>query len=256
MIETTLKELGMSDKEIAVYSTVLEYGKVSPARIANLTRINRTTVYAVGKDLVQKGYLNEDALKGVTYYYPAAPKDLVKIAKRERQSLIQKELTLEELAREIKEMPQSKTYAVPRVRFVEGEEKVAQYLYDSSPRWLNGYETRPLTWYGIQDHTFVGFESYLKWIDWYWKDAPQSVDLKLLTNNSQEEQAMQERKYPRRHIKFWTGSAGFTVTQWIIGDYSVMIQTKENPHYLVEMHDAVYANNMRELFKNLWEEVT
>lgn len=50
-------------------------------------------------------------------------------------------------------------------------------------------------------------------------------------------------------------TSNFTVSQWILGDYSVMAQTRSRPHYLVEMHDAVYATNMRELFKNLWEEV-
>lgn len=254
MVQETLKELGLSEKEIIVFRVVLEYGKLSPARISALTDINRTTVYAVAKDLVQKGFFLEDSLKGAIYYTPTPPKDLVKVAKKERQALINKELLLEELAKEVKETPRSKTYAIPKVKFIEGEDKIEEFLYEANHLWMKNYP-QGTTWWGFQDHTFVEHKPYLEWIDWQWKHMPKNIDLKLLSNDTQPEQSIPREKYPRRNIKFWKKSFNFTTSQWIVGDYSIMIQTREKPHYLVETYDAVYAQNMRELFKNLWDEV-
>ena len=52
--------------------------------------------------------------------------------------------------------------------------------------------------------------------------------------------------------RFWVGENDFTGTLWITGDYTTMIQTAERPFYVVEIHDAVLAHNMREVFKHLW----
>ena len=38
----------------------------------------------------------------------------------------------------------------------------------------------------------------------------------------------------------------------ILEDYIVMASTRQHPFYLVEIHDATLAHNMREVFKKLW----
>ncbi|MEN9390645.1 MAG: hypothetical protein RLZZ283_745 [Candidatus Parcubacteria bacterium] len=255
MLEEELKSLGLTDKESLVYRAVLEVGKATPARLGSITGINRTTVYAIGKELLQKGFIQEDSLKGVTYYYPTPPKELVKITRKERQALIEKELAIEELAKTIQEMPQSKKYAVPRIKFIEGEQKVEEYLYERAGMWLKGKAGDEGIWWGFQDHDFVGFEPYGVWIKWYWKQAPETTELKLLSNDEQVEREMKSATPSRRQIKFWKKGFDFTETHWILGDYSILIMTREKPHYLVEIHDAVNADNMRKLFKNLWEEI-
>ena len=63
---------------------------------------------------------------------------------------------------------------------------------------------------------------------------------------------MVEQNLTRRQIRFWEGDSDFTGTLWMVGDYIIMIQTVERPFYLVEIHDAVLAHNMREVFKKLW----
>ena len=60
MIEETLKNLGLSEKEARVYLTVLEYKKITPSDVARITEINRTTVYSVAKELIKMGMIVED----------------------------------------------------------------------------------------------------------------------------------------------------------------------------------------------------
>jgi predicted transcriptional regulator len=255
MLDLDLSSMGLTDNQVAIYRAILEFGKTTPARLSVQTGINRTTVYAVGKELLQKGFIQEDTLKGVTYYYPTSPKELAKITKRERQALVQKELAIAELAKAMQTLPQSKSYAVPRIKFIEHEDRVAEFLYSESHKWLGVLPPEKRVWYGFQDHTFVEHGPYRKWIEWYWKDFSEKDSLYLLSNDSSIEKQMRVVEYERRRIKFWKKDFDFTESQWIVGDYSIMIMTRQRPHYLVEMHDAVYADNMRKLFKNLWEEI-
>ena len=67
---------------------------------------------------------------------------------------------------------------------------------------------------------------------------------------------MSKKKYAsQRHIKYWDKSDEFTTTQVVIGDYILMIMTREHPNYLIEIHDRVMANNLREIFKAIWKMV-
>lgn len=52
-------------------------------------------------------------------------------------------------------------------------------------------------------------------------------------------------------IRYWKEANQFTATVWVGGDYLVMVSTREEPHYLVEIHDATLAQNMREVFKGI-----
>jgi hypothetical protein len=75
----------------------------------------------------------------------------------------------------------------------------------------------------------------------------------MFSNNSEIEKEMGDKEITRRMIRFWDDKNNFTSTQWIVGEYIISIVTKEKPYYLVEIHDAVMAHNMREVFKKLWE---
>ena len=86
-----------------------------------------------------------------------------------------------------------------------------------------------------------------------WLQIPKNFELKLLSNESKIEQVMKNKKYAEcRQIKFWDKSSNFTGTLWVLGDYLVLIMTKQRPHYLVEIHDTIFAHNIREVFKNIW----
>lgn len=103
---------------------------------------------------------------------------------------------------------------------------------------------------GFQDETFV--KHYEKWIDWYWEEgSPPGINLKLLSNKVAEN--IKQKKFSNRQIKYWGASDTFTATTWINGDYIVMLVTNQRPNYLVEIHDAVMAQNFREMFKGIWE---
>ena len=250
MFEELLKKLGLNDKERLTYKTIAETGKVSTARIARLTKINRTTIYSVCGELKKLGLIKESIGEKVAYWMPREGSELDRVIATEREALARKVETIDSLKETLKGIFGSKIFSIPKIRYIE-EAEVASYLHEAVPKLNESLlSTNETTWWGFQDHTYV--EHYEKWIVWYWKHAPKQIDLKLFSNDSTIEKHMVEQKINRRQIRFWNGGNDFTGTLWITGDFVTMIQTSERPHYLVEIHDAVLAHNMREVFKKLW----
>ncbi len=253
-INILLTQLGLGNKEQIIYKLILEHGKIAPHLLSRLTKINRTTVYSVAKELVDKGLIVEDLGGKTLYYLPVRGEGLEKLVQIEHAKVEAKEKSIRELQDFLKLMPESKTYSVPKIRFVD-EADLKDYLYEATPRWITSNLATDPTWWGFQDHTFV--EKYKDWIVWFWGHAPTEVNLKLFSNESPIESAMMKEKIQRREIKFWSGTDNpnheISATQWVVGDYVIYIMTKQRPFYLVEIHDGMIAHNSRELFKKLWE---
>lgn len=250
MVEQLLKQLGFGEKEIKVYLTVLEQGKTTPANVALLTGINRTTVYSIAKDLLEKGVIAEDIAGPKGYLVALPPTELKNLARKEERELQNKKVLIDQVAAELQNYTKNTKYTVPKISFIY-EEDLENFLYKQSPIWNQSILSHDGIWWGFQDPTFVHF--YQKWIDWYWNEsAPKDLSLKLLSNDTQHEKQVAEKGYDRRLIKFWTKGNNFTATTWVCGDYLIMVTTNQHPHSLVQIHDATLAHNMREMFKNSW----
>lgn len=253
MIQQLLKQLGFSEKEITVYVAILQKGKIAPSEVAQITGINRTTVYSIAKELIKRGVISED-LGGSTRYLTALPlQDLNLLLQKEEKELEQKKTVVDKAIKELRVLAKDAKYTVPKIIFV-GEKDLEKHLYKQSKIWSDSVMGADGVWWGFQDHTLV--EHYEKWIDYYWKHiAPKELQLKLLSNTSVVEKKMKSKKFTQRQIKFWSETKKITAATWIAGDYLIMIITNQRPHYLVEIYDATLANNMREIFKGLWKMV-
>lgn len=254
MLNQYLQQLGFSDKEIAVYLCVLENGKLSAAAVSRITKINRTTVYSVSKELVKKGVIHED-LGGTNRYYTALPpEELKNLYKTEEEKLNQKKLVIEDTIRELSALPKSKQYSVPKIRFID-ELHMNDFLFKQLPVWIESAKKKDdHNWWGFQDATLL--EEYKDWIEYHWKIFPEDFGTRLLTNDKQAEKELAKRiPNEKRQVKYWDKTVNFTATHAVLGDYVLFIVTNQRPHYLVETHDAVMAQNLREMFKGFWEKI-
>ncbi len=249
MSKQILEKLGFSDKESEVYLTLLQHGTMTPAEVAKLTGISRPTVYSVSKELVKKGVVIED-LGGVSRSLIAKhPEDLAILVNREQKALDAKRAVLQSAIGELRKIAQSTKYSIPKIVFIPDEE-IENYLHKQTPVWnASILETKTFYW-GFQDPDLV--HHYQEWIDWYWKQANPPI-VQLLSNVSNVEEIMKTRGYTKRHIRFWSGAAAFTATTWVMGNYIVMINTKHRPFSLIEIHDAMIAENLRQLFSGIWK---
>ncbi len=249
MVNELLSQLGLSDKEISVYLAVQQQGKVTHANVAKLTKINRTTVYSVAKELLDRGVIAEDLGSSTTYLVAKPVRELVDSIAREKQKIDKKAIIAEKAVLELQSLVGKVKYSIPKVVFI-AEDQLEDYLYKQAPKWNQSILDTNSQWWGFQDETFV--KHYEKWIDWYWEEgSPPGINLKLLSNKVAEN--IKQKKFSNRQIKYWGASDTFTATTWINGDYIVMLVTNQRPNYLVEIHDAVMAQNFREMFKGIWE---
>ncbi|HAV11227.1 MAG TPA: hypothetical protein DCX32_01655 [Candidatus Moranbacteria bacterium] len=250
MIQELLRKLELSDKEIEIYSALFGQGKTTPARLAKATSINRSTVYAVLGQLKEKGLVVEDISAKILYFSPASSEQVEEMFYRQQEQLKEKKKIASKLAEELEKIPQSKSYAIPKIRFIE-ESDLEDFMYQQMPKWNDSAREHDATGWGFQDHSFA--QQYRKFIDWAWKKYQLQVN--LLSNESEVEKKLKKQFDEKRNIRFWAKDLDFTSSFWIIGDYMVMIITRQKPYYLVEIHDAVLAHNMREVFKKIWKDV-
>jgi len=253
MIQQLLQQLNFTAKEIEVYLAILQKGKVSPTEVSKLTSIQRTTVYSISKELIKKGVISED-LGGASRYLVALPiQNLNDLVEKEEKQLEKKKQIINKAIKELKTVSKSSKYSIPKITFID-EKGLNRYLMNRTKTWIKSAQEIDNIWWGFQDHTFV--ENYEEWVNWFWSEAnPKNQSVKLLSNKAPIEKKMAKKEYRRRHIKFWDDSNKFTSTTWIAGNYIILVTTNQKPHYLVEIHDANLAHNMREVFKGLWKKI-
>lgn len=116
VFETILKEVGLSDKEAAVYLAALELGQASVMRIAHKAGVKRPTAYITLSALQEKGFV-EVIPKGTTTLYQAV--DPEKIARGFDEKVVAFNAALPELKSLWNVAP-----GKPRVRFYEGKKSI------------------------------------------------------------------------------------------------------------------------------------
>ncbi len=254
MIYDHLKTLGLTEKEIVVYLEVLKHGKVSPSEISKITKINRTTVYSVAKELLKKGFILEDLAGQVASLIAIPPQDLKFLIQKEEKQLQEKKNLIEKMVLELQNFTKEAKYPIPKITFIQ-EDSLEDYLYKRSDEWHKSIMSYDGILWGFQDHTFA--EHYEKWINWEWQiGGPKNLQLKLFSNLSEAEEKNKAKEFSnRRQIKYWDRTEQFTSTVWVHGDYLIMVQTRERPHYLVEIYDKLLSENMKHFFSGVWEKI-
>jgi predicted DNA-binding transcriptional regulator len=250
MLETEFARIGLNENEREVYLAVLKAGKTPVHRVARLTGINRTTIYSIARKLIKLGLISEDLGAKVGYLVAEKPDVLTNLFQKEEKDISERKKAAEVLARELLHFRSGEDYSVPRIKFIE-EADLTNYLYKQYPVWAENGLKYENTWWGYHDNSFT--EEYGKWIDWCWRQGPEGLKVRFFTNEAPVEEEMGER-HPNRLTK--TIKEGeFDSSLWLIGDYTIMIRSRERPHYLVEINDTVLARNQRQLFKSLWDSV-
>lgn len=250
MIEKTLILLGLKEKEVAVYLAVMRLGKTTPAQVAQITNINRATVYSVCKLLIKKGLIHEDLGGNIRHLVALPPRELSTLVEKERKRLTRKEKLVAQAVTELDELSLNTQYSIPKIRFVEGDNLDLKTEVDKWDESILRVDP-DMCWWGFQDKSFVTL--YDEWIKWYWGRADERITLKLLSNENQPEEAMKMHITDRRKVKYFDDSASqFTAATWVLGEYVVMLYTEQSPAYMIEIHNPTMAHNYRELFKTIW----
>ena len=82
-----LKELGLSNGQVAVYSAVLELGTSTLNRIHEKTGIDRRNIYDILNKLIEKGFIAYNIESKKKSYYCTHPSSILQEIKRKEESL-------------------------------------------------------------------------------------------------------------------------------------------------------------------------
>lgn len=89
MNTNVLKRLGLDEKEIQVYLTLLRFGTITASKISKETNIDRTTCYRYLNSLINKGLVSNVIQNNIKYFNAAHPEKILKDIK-EKENEYQK----------------------------------------------------------------------------------------------------------------------------------------------------------------------
>lgn len=254
-IYQNLEKLGLNEKDIEVYLALLKNGKAKPSELAKITKLNRSTLYSVAKNLLSKGIIAEDVSGNILYYSPLPPEKLENILNQAKREIKEKEKLLKSTITELNMLGASNIHSIPKIRLIE-EDNLEKYLFDNTEKWERAIASSDGFWWGYQDHSFA--DLFEKWIEYTWQiSSEKNLTFKpQFFGNKTSAEIRLKRRYPKevRDMKY-LDDTDFTANTWVCGDYLVLIVTRQHPFYLIEIHDQMIAHNTREVFKKLWNTV-
>ncbi len=251
MLETHLVQLGLRDKEVAVFVCLSEANELTASKISEQTGIARSTVYTILESLIEKGFVSLVEERAKTFYRLENPSAFIGSLEAEKEALSKKETTVRQLVEILSSRFMNPDSGVPRIQFYSGKKNIEQMLYDQSDIWRQGIIEGDYTWWGYQDDAFV--QQYSKWFEHIWATTATEEKINLLSNKSAHEETLKSRKLPGRSIRQLPERFTFSSTVWVLRPYIIMITTHQKPHYAFQFRDPVFADNLTMVFKMLWE---
>jgi sugar-specific transcriptional regulator TrmB len=238
-MEDALKDLGMSQHEATVYVALIKQGSVLASRIADETKINRSLVYTILDNLIEKGLVSYAIRENRKYFQAAEPEKFLDILK-------EKELKIKEQENKIKELlPKLKQLQLPiweqKVEIYKGKEGL-KTIFEDILRAENDYLA-----YGsggvIETVLKFYFPNFIR------RRAKLGMKVKLILNESTREKEFM--KFPLTELKYLPNEYHSPCDTIIYGNKVAILFLLGGPMgLLIESKDFVkgYKNH----FKLLW----
>jgi sugar-specific transcriptional regulator TrmB len=84
-INRILNKYGFSENEVSVYTCLLKFTEISAFRIADYTKLPRTSVYHILNSLINQGLISSWKKNNVKYFTAESPNRLIKIIEEKKE---------------------------------------------------------------------------------------------------------------------------------------------------------------------------
>ncbi len=128
-IQVILKNFGLSEKEAAVYLSLVELGPSSVREIAAKSKVNRGTTYDILKSLITSGIVSYYNKESKQYFMAEEPEKLLAAIDQKKEDLDEVRENIEQSLPLIKTLFE-KQGGKPVVKFYEGSKGVRQIFED------------------------------------------------------------------------------------------------------------------------------
>lgn len=129
MYKEILKQIGLTDKEAAVYETLLELGLTPASPIIKKTGLKRGIVYYILSLLIKKGLVEQLEKQGKAHFQVTSPENLRKIISEKEESFEQNKKGLANILPSLKAQ-YNLVSDKPIIQYFEGIEGVKEIFSD------------------------------------------------------------------------------------------------------------------------------
>lgn len=243
-LKNTLLAGGFSEKEVCVYTALLELGKGTVSHIARKAGINRTTGYDILGGLVEKGLISVSGKKPKQEYLAESPDNIKKYITNEIEK---RKDSLDEISKIIPELRSMHNITDrPRVRFYEGTEGLTQVYEDT----LSSHE--PIRAYATIDDMHAALPNYFP--KYYKRRADAGISIRGIVPRTK--MALERNTHnteEAREIAFVPPDKYYFSPEINIYDNKVMIASwREKLGIIIE--SAEIADAMKKIYELAWAE--
>lgn len=130
MFEQSLARLGLKNKEVTIFSALLELGPQSASVVSRKTGLTRGTTYFILDALVAQGLVSRIDKAGVRSYTAMTPENLLKVVRAKKRELDYQEHEIVSILPQLN-MMMRKYMTRPKVRYFEGADGVKAVMNET-----------------------------------------------------------------------------------------------------------------------------
>lgn len=246
-IEIFLKNLGLSEKECAVYLAGLKTGPILASQVSRKTGFTRQHTYDLLKSLEQKGFLSKLGKNYGQRFVMEDPKNLKNFIEKQKNKLKKLEEKLETLLPEI-ESSYSFKGVLPKIKFFE-EISGIKDLYEDM---LNCRSKEQYYLGSLKDMSkMVGEEYFKNFVERRIEEKIHSKSIRVKEQEIQDKFYEDTKKY-NREIRYAPEDIKYLQTIVLYDEKVAVISSqRENFGFVVESEE--FSQTMKTLFDALWD---
>ncbi|MEK9153387.1 MAG: helix-turn-helix domain-containing protein [Patescibacteria group bacterium] len=242
-LQTTLAELGFSEKETKVYVALLELGAGTASEIARSAGILRTTAYNILDVLTGKGLAKLTGKEPKQEYVAEPPEKIADYLKKEIKGYQEKLARASELTPQLKSIHNVANR--PKIKFYEGKQGLIDVYEDT----LTSHE--PIRAYAAIDDMHQALPDYFP--DYHKRRAKKGIAIRgIVPKTVMSEERAKHNKAERRDIAFVPADKYYFSPEINIYDNKVMIASwREKLGIIIE--SAEIADAMKKIYELAWQ---
>jgi sugar-specific transcriptional regulator TrmB len=234
-----LSNLGLNEREIAVYLAGIQLGPTTIAKLSQHSNLGRTTVYPVIETLTKKGLITEIYSGWKKSYSAESPSKL-------RLILEQKKSELDELLPELDELTLNQDDQ-SLIKIQNGKTQIKKTYYDlletKDPKDYLVIANREL-WESNMGEAFTS--------DFYNKRSKVGFDIKLIYTDSKIARFDKKNQYNYSHKIKILDSSVFFDSNIIITEDTILIHHLRGENNLIRIKNVGFIRTLKEMFGIMW----
>jgi sugar-specific transcriptional regulator TrmB len=253
MIEKLLESIGLSDKEIAMYVTLLKSGMQPISVLSKKAGLNRGTGYVILHSLLDKGLIVKTTRKKIQYFAPLDPEQLIQYVDHREHALRTSREQLKAAMGQLTALMHPLT-AKPKIEFFDGQEG-ARFVLNQT---LQAKEKVLYSFLSIADTAeFVGIDFFSDYTD---RRIKAGYTLRALRTLEKDRQALKRdahavryvtSKKEKREIRHVPDNLAFPITMYMFDDYLAIISSKDEGFSLL-IQSLELVRMQKKIFDLLW----